>query len=175
MLIKCNAHDHLYLIDDDPVRGTLFKDSRIRFDDPFAVYAEINEETGEIAAVVCVVVCKFIPQDEDQLRLIAGGRVQEIEEQMYEALEGSGGDGDNLGTVVCPYTIWSYQRGHGRNLINNLLEAVPILHPEADALITMSPHTKTALKFHVGNGAVIVGHGEGSVNYEYDIPEVTLH
>jgi hypothetical protein len=38
MLIKCNAHDHLYLIDDDPVRGTLFKDSRIRFDDPFAVH-----------------------------------------------------------------------------------------------------------------------------------------
>ena len=169
MLIKCNAYDHLYLIEDDPVRKALFKDNRIRFDDPFAVYAEINEETGEIAAVVCVVVCKFIPQDEYQLRLIASGSTQELEDTLEEVSEGE------LGTVVCPYTIWSYQRGHGRNLINNLLEAVPVMYPEADALITMSPHTRTALKFHVRNGAVMIDRGEGAVNYEYELPEVVLH
>jgi hypothetical protein len=171
MLIKLNAADHLYLIKDDPVRLKLFKDNSKRFEDPFHVYAEINDETGEIAAVVCTIVCKFVPQDEYQIKLVAMGKTKQIEEQLKEREETHG----ELGVVLCPYSIWSYQRGHGRNLINNLLEAVPILHPEADALITMSPHTKTALKFHVGNGAVIVGHGEGSVNYEYDIPEVTLH
>ena len=169
MLIKCNAYDHLYLIDDDPVRGTLFQDSRVRFDDPFAVYAEINEETGEIAAVVCVVVCKFIPQDEYQLQLVAAGASQELEDTLEEATEGE------LGTVVCPYTIWSYQKGHGRNLINNLLEAVPIMYPEADAVITMSPLTTMALKFHVSNGAVMIDRGESAVNYEYEIPNVVLH
>jgi predicted RNA methylase len=71
MLIKCNAADHLYLIEDDPVRAKLFKDNSVRFEDPFHVYAEVNDETGEIAAVVCVIICKFVPQDEYQLKLIA--------------------------------------------------------------------------------------------------------
>jgi len=47
MLIKCNAADHLYLIDDDPVRAKLFEDNSVRFEDPFHVYAEVNDETGE--------------------------------------------------------------------------------------------------------------------------------
>jgi hypothetical protein len=55
MLIKCNAADHLYLIKDDPVRPDLFENNRKRFEAPFHVYAEVNDETGEIAAVVCVV------------------------------------------------------------------------------------------------------------------------
>ena len=46
MLIKCNAADHAYLIEDDPVRPKLFKDNSVRFEDPFRVYAEINDETG---------------------------------------------------------------------------------------------------------------------------------
>ena len=79
MLIECNVADHLYLIKDDPVRPDLFKDNSVRFDGPFRVYAEINEETGEIAAVVCVVICKFVPQDETQLKAVAAGKLQKIE------------------------------------------------------------------------------------------------
>lgn len=169
MLIKCNVFDHLYLIEDDPVRSTLFEDDRVRFDDPFHVFAEVNDETGEIAAVVCIVICKFIPQDPYQLRMVALGEARKLEEILEE------GEVGELGTVVCPYSIWSYQRGHGRKLINNLLEAVPIMYPEADAVITMSPHTKMALKFHVGNGAMMISSGEGAVNYEYEVPDVILH
>jgi hypothetical protein len=119
MLIKCNAADHLYLIDDDPVRAKLFKDNSARFEDPFHVYAEVNNETGEIAAVVCVIICKFVPQDEYQLKLIAMGKVTQIEEKLAEREEMYG----ELGTVLCPYSIWSYQKGHGRKLINNLLRS----------------------------------------------------
>ena len=121
MLIKLNAADHLYLIKDDPVRLKLFKDNSKRFEDPFHVYAEINDETGEIAAVVCTIVCKFVPQDEYQIKLVAMGKTKQIEEQLKEREETHG----ELGVVLCPYSIWSYQRGHGRKLINNLLEAAP--------------------------------------------------
>jgi hypothetical protein len=171
MLIKCNAADHLYLIDDDPVRAKLFKDNSARFEDPFHVYAEVNNETGEIAAVVCVIICKFVPQDEYQLKLIAMGKVTQIEEKLAEREEMYG----ELGTVLCPYSIWSYQKGHGRKLINNLLEAAPIMHPEVDAVITMSPHTHTAMKFHLSNGAGIFSSNEKTVNYEYEVPDVLLH
>jgi len=171
MLIKCNAADHLYLIDDDPVRAKLFKNNSVRFDDPFHVYAEVNDETGEIAAVICAVICKFVPQDERQLQFIAAGNLDQIEKQLAEreAIHGK------LGTVLCPYSIWSYQKGHGRKLINNLLEATPIMHPEVDAIITMSPHTHTAMKFHLSNGAGIFSANEETVNYEYEVENVVLH
>ena len=171
MLIKLNAADHLYLIKDDPVRLKLFKDNSKRFEDPFHVYAEINDETGEIAAVVCTIICKFVPQDEYQIKLVAMGKTKQIEEQLKEREEMHG----ELGVVLCPYSIWSYQRGHGRKLITNLLEAAPILHPEVDAVITMSPHTDTAMRFHLNNGAGIFSTNDACVNYEYEVPDVILH
>ena len=171
MLIKCNAIDHAYLIEDDPVRPKLFKDNSVRFEDPFHVYAEVNDETGEIAAVVCTIICKFVPQDEYQIKLIAMGKTERIEEQLKEREELHG----ELGTVLCPYSVWSYQRGHGRKLINNLLEAAPVMHPEVDAVITMSPHTDTAMRFHIHNGADIFSTSGECVNYEYEVPDVILH
>jgi hypothetical protein len=171
MLIKCNAADHLYLIKDDPVRPELFEDDSVRFADPFHVYAEVNDETGEIAAVVCVVVCKFVPQDEVQIQAVAAGKLTKIEKALAEREKVYGA----LGTVLCPYSVWSYQRGHGRKLINNLLEAAPILHPKVDAVITMSPMTDTALGFHLNNGADIFSTNEDTINYEYEVPDVILH
>ena len=171
MLIKCNFADHAYLLADDPIRPKLFKDNSVRFEDPFHVYAEVNDETGEIAAIVCTIVCKFVPQDEYQIKLIAMGKTKQIEKQLKEreAIHGE------LGTVLCPYSIWSYQRGHGRKLISNLLEATPIMHPEVDAVITMSPHTDTAMKFHLNNGAGIFSSNKKTVNYEYEVRNVVLH
>ena len=171
MLIKCNAADHLYLIKDDPVRPDLFENNRKRFEAPFHVYAEVNDETGEIAAVVCIVVCKFVPQDEVQIKAVAAGKLTQIEEALAEREKIFG----VLGTVLCAYSVWSYQRGHGRKLINNLLEAAPILHPKVDAVITMSPLTDTAMSFHLSNGADIFSTNEGTINYEYEVPDVILH
>jgi hypothetical protein len=171
MLIKCNAADHSYLIKDDPVRPELFEDNSVRFEDPFHVYAEVNDETGEIAAVVCTIVCRFVPQDEYQIKLIGMGKLEQIEKELKEREELYG----ELGTVLCPYSVWSYQRGHGRKLINNLLEAAPIMHPEVDAVITMSPHTDTALRFHMRNGAAIFSTNAKCVNYEYEVENVLLH
>lgn len=171
MLIELNAADHLYLIKDDPVRPDLFDNDKVRFSGPFRVYAEVNDETGEIAAVVCILVCKFVPQGEDQIRAVAAGKLTEIEEQLAEREKLLGA----LGTVLCPYSIWSYQRGHGSKLIQNLLEAVPVMYPEVDAVITMSPLTDQAMKFHINNGAEIFSANEDTVNYEYEVEEVTLH
>jgi hypothetical protein len=99
------------------------------------------------------------------------GKTKQIEEQLKEREKMHG----ELGTVLCPYAIWSYQKGHGRKLINNLLEAAPILHPEVDAVITMSPHTDTAMRFHINNGADIFSTSIDCVNYEYEVPDVVLH
>ena len=99
------------------------------------------------------------------------GKTKQIEEHLKEREETHG----ELGTVLCPYSIWSYQKGHGRKLINNLLEAAPVMHPEVDAVITMSPHTDTAMRFHINNGADIFSTNSQCVNYEYEVPDVILH
>lgn len=171
MLIKCNAADHLYLIKDDPVRPDLFTDNRKRFEAPFHVYAEVNDETGEIAAVVCILICKFVPQDEIQIEAVAAGKLAKIEKVLGEREAAYG----PLGTVLCPYSVWSYQRGHGRKLINSLLEAATLLHSKVDAVITMSPLTDTAMRFHLNNGADIFSTNEDTINYEYEVPDVILH
>ena len=98
-----------------------------------------------------------------------------IETQIEEALAEREKIFGALGTVLCPYSVWSYQRGHGRKLINNLLEAAPILHPKVDAVITMSPLTDTAMSFHLSNGADIFSTTEDTINYEYEVPDVILH
>lgn len=171
MLIELNAADHLYLIKNDPVRPELFEDDSVRFKDPFHVYAEVNDETGEIAAVVCVLLCKFVPQGEDQIRAVAAGKLKQIEEQLAEREKTLG----PLGTVLCPYSIWSYQRGHGNKLMSNLLEAAPVLHPEIDTIITMSPLTDQAMRFHINNGAEIFSANQETINYEYEVEDTIVH
>jgi hypothetical protein len=81
------------------------------------------------------------------------------------------------GIVLCPYSLWSYKKGSGKRLINDLLESVPMLYPEVDHVITMSPPTKMAMKFHIGNGATLLFPNEDTVNYEYDIPDdpIVIH
>ena len=52
-----------------------------------------------------------------------------------------------------------------------------MLYPEVDHVITMSPPTKMAMKFHIGNGAALLFPNEETVNYEYDIPDdpIVIH
>lgn len=176
MLIKCDEENYLKYIDDDPVRPNLFEDDFVRFRGNFCVYADVDkDEFGfTVNAIVCVAICPFLPQSEKQLRLYASGDMGEglgiIEELLDE-------EDTRAGIVLCPYSLWSYKKGSGKRLINDLLESVPMLYPEVDHVITMSPPTKMAMKFHIGNGAVLLFPNEDTVNYEYAIPDdpIVIH
>lgn len=60
------------------------------------------------------------------------------------------------------YTLWSYEKGYGRLILNYLL---PTLN--TDRFVTLSPKTEMAYKFHIKNGASLISTNKTSYNFEY--------
>jgi hypothetical protein len=68
--------------------------------------------------------------------------------------------------VAVFYTIWSYKPGAGARLLQ---EAAKWIHAEyaVKSIVTLSPQTEMARRFHLKNGARIRRENLTSVNYEY--------
>jgi len=146
VLIKCSA-DFIHAIEQDPVRPLNFIGGPLRrFEEPFEVYALIDKQGFGVVthAVVCVAYTWFVP---------------ETEEDLLEAAKDP-----QRGDIVVPYSLWSNQKGAGRKLINSLLHALKGQH----RVVTMSPKTEQAARFHLGNGARLLQENEFSNNFEYD-------
>jgi len=69
--------------------------------------------------------------------------------------------------VAVFYTIWSYSPGAGQRLIKAAAEWLLKDYPEINAIVTLSPQTKMAERFHLKNGATVHQTNESSVNYRY--------
>ena len=74
------------------------------------------------------------------------------------------------GDIAVAYTVWncSNTKGSGRSLILALQE-----HFKQDTriqrLVTLSPLTEMAKKFHLSNGATLLSTNPESYNFEYEI------
>ena len=60
------------------------------------------------------------------------------------------------------YTVWSYEKGYGRLILNYLL---PLLN--TNRYVTLSPKTDMAVRFHTRNGAKMIADNRESYNFEY--------
>ena len=60
------------------------------------------------------------------------------------------------------YTVWSYEKGYGRLILNYLL---PLLN--TNRYVTLSPKTEMAKRFHLRNGAKMIADNDESYNFEY--------
>lgn len=144
MLIKCDL-DFLKIIEQDPVRPVeLLGSPQRRFDEPFEVYALVEKQGFGVStdAVVCLAHAQYVPEEESDLEDIAHMEP---------------------GEIVVPYSLWSNQKGAGRRLINALLYKLKGEFP----VITLSPKTDMAKKFHESNGAVLFQENETSYNFRY--------
>lgn len=75
------------------------------------------------------------------------------------------------GNIVVPYTVWSHERGAGKKIIKELLKVSQNKHMGIDRVVTLSPLTEMARKFHTRNGAEEFRMNETTVNFEYSIPK----
>ena len=144
MLIKCNL-DFLKIIEQDPVRSVeLLGGPKRRFEPPFEVYALVEKQGFGVStdAVVCIAYAPYVPQDESDLEDIAHMEP---------------------GEIVVPYSLWSNRKGAGRRLINSLLYKLKHEFP----VITMSPKTDMARRFHESNGAVLMQENKHTNNFAY--------
>ena len=69
--------------------------------------------------------------------------------------------------VAVFYTIWSYTRGGGRDLIVNLFDMLSEISPKSK-YVTLSPKTEMAKRFHIKNGAKLLNDNDESYNFEYE-------
>tara|TARA_R100000426_G_scaffold46845_1_gene35073 strand:+ start:813 stop:1235 length:423 start_codon:yes stop_codon:yes gene_type:complete len=60
------------------------------------------------------------------------------------------------------YTVWSYEKGYGRLILNELLQLL-----QTKRYVTLSPKTEMAKNFHLRNGAKLLADNETSYNFEY--------
>jgi hypothetical protein len=128
------------LIKDDPVRPHIPLEQRVND----AAEILILKAGEEVLAATCMQWLSDVPEDEQDL--INMGHTHD---------------------VAVFYTIWSYSPGAGANLLKQAAAWLLKDHPGITAIVTLSPQTKMAERFHLKNGAKIRRQNPTSVNYEY--------
>jgi hypothetical protein len=86
--------------------------------------------------------------------------VPATEEELFEYA-------DPMGDILIAYTVWSYKKGAGRKIINQLRDSA--IDEKCTRLVTLSPKTEMAERFHISNGAKCISRNESSNNFEYDL------
>lgn len=128
------------VVKDDPVRPHIPLEQRIND----AAEILILRAGEEILAATCLQWLSEIPADEQDL--INMGKDK---------------------TTAVFYTIWSYAPGAGAELLKQAAAWILGTHSEVKDIVTLSPQTKMAERFHLKNGATIHKQNPTSVNYQY--------
>ena len=137
------------LFKDDPVRPHLngnFRTSPGR--DAFLLRGDDNQ----IRAVICCAYTNQVPKDEFELDLFSQAACQD----------------DQLGNIAVFYTVWSYDKGAGRDIVFSARDFTRD-NKNCTRFVTLSPLTEMAEKFHTRNGAWLIGKYDTCQNFEYGL------
>ena len=143
MLKLINDDWTLGYVKDDPVRPHLPMTWRINRGRE--VYC-LEDALGIARAVVCVAYTRGVALDEAYL------------DQHWETPD-----------VAMFYTVWSYDRGAGREIIFETADLIRREKPHIQRFCTLSPLTEMAERFHTRNGAKFLQRGNTCQNFEYEL------
>ena len=147
-LKECNTKE-------DPVRPELDNAFRRRYGRKiFGV-----KYKGEIHAVMCFAYTNEIPKS-----------VEELDKLSQDAHLQSTLRGQNVGKIAIAYTVWSKKRGGGKLIVKEVFKKIKKSN-HLNRLVTLSPLTDMAYKFHSKNGAKLVQVNETTQNFEYEVPK----
>ena len=125
---------------DDPVRPHI--PMYFRITENRMMFILLHPDKYEPRAIVCTALTNDIAKTEEDLTI----------------------EGDS---VVMFYTVWSYDRGAGREIISSVVDWIKENKPSVKRFVTLSPMTDTAYRFHTRNGAKELQINKNTVNYEY--------
>ena len=128
------------VIKDDPVRPHIPLEQRVN-DLAEILILKAGEE---VLAATCMQWLCDIPEDEQDLIKLA-----------------------ETHDVAVFYTIWSYAPGAGAQLLQAAADWLKQEYKDIKAIVTLSPQTEMAKRFHLKNGAKVRRENSTSVNYEY--------
>jgi len=75
---------------------------------------------------------------------------------------------DDNGSILVAYTVWSNEQGAGRKIVVGLQELAKT-KLNVNKLVTLSPLTDMATKFHIKNGAKLIEKSTTCQNFEYEV------
>ena len=73
-----------------------------------------------------------------------------------------------VGQIAIAYTVWSKKKGGGKLIVKEVFKKIKKSN-HLNRLVTLSPLTDMARKFHLNNGAFEVQVNENTQNFEYKI------
>ena len=145
-LEKCNTEE-------DPVRPEL--DNIFRRSYGRKIYGV--KYMGEIHAVMCFAYTNQIPKNVDELRKFS-----------HDAFLQSAQRDQNVGQIAIAYTVWSKKKGGGKLIVKEVFKKIKKSN-HLNRLVTLSPITDMATKFHTRNGAKLLQINETTQNFEYKV------
>ena len=128
------------VIKDDPVRPHIPLEQRIND----AAEILLLKAGEEILAATCLQWLTEIPKNEEDLKTVSNSK-----------------------NVAVFYTIWSYAPGAGAKLLQTAAEWLRRDYKDLRGIVTLSPQTEMAQRFHLKNGAKVRKTNADTVNYEY--------
>ena len=137
---------------DDPVRPHIPKLVRYTKNRHTLYLTDDSPEvmaSKRIQAIVCIALNNILAEDEVDLY--------------------SYSDFEHENTFAHLYTIWSYGKGAGRQLALDTVDHIKKTYPHVKRVLTLSPKTEMARKFHTKNGALELRENENTINFEYRI------
>ena len=145
-LEKCDTSD-------DPVRPELTNEFRTSYGRKiFGVKYQ-----DEIHAVMCFAFTNEIPKSVDELDSLS-----------KDAFLQSANRDQNVGKIAIAYTVWSKKKGGGKLIVKEVYKMIKKSN-HLNRLITLSPLTEMATKFHIKNGAKLIHINETTQNFEYQV------
>ena len=137
--------------DEDPVRPEL--DNKFRTGFGRKIYGV--EYQGEIHAVMCFAYTNEVPKSVDELEKLS------TDAFLQTAMRDQTG-----GQIAIAYTVWSKKKGGGKLIVKEIFNKIKKSN-HLNRLVTLSPLTEMATKFHERNGAKLIQVNENTQNFEY--------
>ena len=137
--------------DEDPIRPELDNEFRTSFGRK--IYGV--KYKGEIHAVMCFAFTNEIPKNVKELDLLS-----------KDAFLQSATRDQKVGKIAIAYTVWSKKKGGGKLIVKEVYKKIKKSN-HLNRLVTLSPLTEMAKKFHLRNKAKLYRVNETTQNFEY--------
>ena len=145
-LKECNT-------DEDPVRPEL--DNKFRTGFGRKIFGVKYQH--EIHAVMCFAYTNEVPKS-----------IEDLEKLSTDAFLQSAMRDQTGGQIAIAYTVWSKKRGGGKLIVKEVFKKIKKSN-HLNRLVTLSPLTEMATKFHERNGAKLIQINETTQNFEYKV------
>ena len=142
-------------VEEDPVRPEL--DIKFRTEYGRKIYGVKYKK--EICAIMCFGFTNDIPKTVEELDLMT--KDAHLQSTLRD---------QKVGRIAIAYTVWSKKKGGGKLIVKEVFKKIKKSN-HLNRLVTLSPLTDMAYKFHSKNGAKLIQVNETTQNFEYKVPK----